>query len=178
MKEVLERMFEIRFAADDELMELIRWMKSHLSHKFPKGASYLEIFKYAIKYLKQREDIVNYEAGPRKSETKTNTRYIPKTVKQRVWKKYDGKCAFVGSNGKRCNSDYLLQFDHYPIPFARGGPGTVDNLRLLCAKHNRHMAERVYGEAIIKKHYIKEAPGAYLTAARLLCASRSAVMRQ
>jgi hypothetical protein len=75
---VLEKMFEIQFAAEEELMELIKWLKSHLSHKFP-----------------------------------------------------------------------------------RGGPSTVNNLRLLCAKHNKYTAEQVYGERCIKKHYIKEAPVAY-----------------
>jgi len=127
---VLEKMFEIRFAADEELMELIRWMKSHLSHKYPKGASFLDIFKYALSYVKQREDLAVQE-NPRRSSAKTDTRYIPKTIKQRVWKKYNGRCAFVGSNGNRCNSDYNLQYDHYPVPYARGGPSTVSNLRLL-----------------------------------------------
>ena len=154
-------MFEIRFAADEELMELIRWMRSHLSHKFPKGASFQDIFKYAIKNLKQREDLLYY-SRPRKSNCRTNTRYIPKATKQEVWKKYNGKCAFVGSNNKRCNSDYYLQYDHYPVPYARGGPSTLSNLRLLCAKHNRHTAEKIYGERVIKKHCIKEAPVAYL----------------
>jgi len=171
---VLERMFEIRFAADEELMELIQWMKSHLSHKFPKGASFLDIFKYAIKYLKRREDpAVQYK--PRKSSAKTDTRYIPKSVKQQVWKKYNGKCAFVGVNNRRCNSDRCLQYDHYPVPFARGGPSTVSNLRLLCAKHNRYTAEQVYGEKCMKKHYIKETAAVYLTSDHPSAASRSAV---
>ncbi|MGD8413349.1 MAG: hypothetical protein PVF33_03915 [Candidatus Latescibacterota bacterium] len=30
---IIEKMFEIRFAADEELMELIRWAKSYPSHK-------------------------------------------------------------------------------------------------------------------------------------------------
>jgi hypothetical protein len=159
---VLERMFEVRFAADEELMDLIKWMKCHLSHKHPKGVGFQDIFKYALKYLKQREDLLNYSRS-RKSNCGTNTRYIPKATKQEVWKKYNGKCGFVGSSGKRCNSSYNLQFDHYPIPFGRGGPSTVENLRLLCAKHNRHTAEKVYGEQLIKKHFIKETPATYPT---------------
>ena len=174
---VLEKMFEIRFAADQELMELIRWMKCHLSHRYPKGASFLGIFKFALRYVKQRDDLASQEK-PRKSSAKTNSRYIPKAVKQKVWKKYNGRCAFVSGNGRRCNSDYLLQFDHYPVPYARGGPSTVDNLRLLCAKHNKYTAERLYGEAVINKHYIKEAPGAYLTATRRSYDSRHVVMIQ
>jgi hypothetical protein len=148
-------MFEIRFAADEELMELIQWMRCHLSHKYPKGASFLEIFKFAMKYLKDREDLLNYSRS-RKSNCRTNTRYIPEATKQEVWKKYNGKCAFVGSNGKRCHSSYNLQYDHYPIPYARGGTSTANNLRLLCAKHNRFTAEKEYGAAHMRKYYIKE----------------------
>jgi 5-methylcytosine-specific restriction endonuclease McrA len=167
MKVVLEKMFEIRFAADEELMELIRWMKCHLSHRYPKGASLLEIFKHAIKYCKKREDLELQEA-PRKSCTRIDSRHIPKAIKQKVWKRDRGRCAFVGSNGKRCNSDYLVQFDHYPIPFARGGPSTVNNLRLLCAKHNRHTAGKTYGKVNIKRKVIKEPRVSYLTANRML----------
>ena len=157
---VLEKTFEIRFAADEELMELIRWMKCHLSHRHPKGASFLEIFKFALRYVKQREDLA-IEKKPRKSSAKTDSRYIPKAVKQEVWKRDKGRCAFVSSNGKRCNGKYLVQYDHYLVPYARGGPRAVDNLRLLCAKHNRYTAEQVYGKANIKKHYIKEAAVLY-----------------
>jgi hypothetical protein len=74
---MLEKMFEIRFAADQELMELIQWMKCHLSHKYFKGASFLEIFTFAMSYVKKREDLAVQEK-PRRSHAKTNTRYIPK----------------------------------------------------------------------------------------------------
>ena len=158
---IVEKMFEIRFAADQELMELIQWMKSHLSHKYPKGATFQEVFKYAIKYLKQREDF-SVQDKPGKLNGKTNTRYIPKAIKQKVWKRDGGRCAFVGANGRRCNSDYNLQYDHYPAPFARGGKSTVENLRLLCAKHNNHTAKKTFGEATITKHYIKEPPAVYI----------------
>jgi 5-methylcytosine-specific restriction endonuclease McrA len=159
-------MFEIRFAADEELMELIRWVKCHLSHTHPKGASFLEIFKYALRYVKQREDLALQEA-PRRSTARTATRHISKAIKQQVWKRDQGRCTYVGSNGKRCDSDYLVQFDHYPVPYARGGPSTVDNLRLLCAKHNRLTAKKEYGNACIEKHYIKEVPASYVAGTRV-----------
>jgi hypothetical protein len=166
MREVLEKMYEIRFAADEELMELIRWMKSHLSHKFPKGSSFLEIFKYAMEYYKNREGLAaNKPSGSVKTKPRTNTRHIPKAVQREVWQRDNGRCAFIASNGRRCSSQHNLQFDHYPVPFARGGPTTVDNLRLLCAKHNRYTAEQLYGEECVRKHFgiIKEAALEYQT---------------
>jgi 5-methylcytosine-specific restriction endonuclease McrA len=38
----------------------------------------------------------------------------------------------------------VLQIDHVK-PAARGGANTIDNLRLLCAYHNRLEAERLMG---------------------------------
>ena len=136
-------------------MELIQWAKSHLSHKYPRGAGFQEIFKFALSFVKEREDLANQEPA-RATSAKTNTRYIPKAIKQKVWKRDKGRCTFVGTNNKRCNSSYNLQYDHYPIPYGRGGPSTVDNLRLLCAKHNRFSAEKEYGTAHIRKYYVKE----------------------
>ena len=40
----------------------------------------------------------------------------------------------------------VLQVDHIK-PVARGGAGTIDNLRLLCAYHNRLEAERLMGRS-------------------------------
>jgi 5-methylcytosine-specific restriction endonuclease McrA len=158
---VMEKMFEIRFAGDEELMELIRFMRGHLSHRFPRGASFLELFKYALQYVRDREDPATKKATARKNTARTDTRYISETVKREVWQRDGGRCTYVGSNGRRCECEYNLQYDHYPVPFARGGKSTADNLRLLCAKHNRHTAKKTYGEAAIAKHYIKESAVAY-----------------
>jgi 5-methylcytosine-specific restriction endonuclease McrA len=159
---VMEKMFEIRFAGDEELMELIQFMRSHLSHRFSKGATFLELFKYALQYVKDREDPGEKKVSGRKSTARTDTRYIPESVKQEVWQRDGGRCTYVGSNGRRCDCEYNLQYDHYPVPYARGGKSTADNLRLLCAKHNRHTAKKTYGEQQITKYYIKESAAAYI----------------
>jgi hypothetical protein len=35
-----------------------------------------------------------------------------------------------------------LQFDHYPIPFAKGGNNHEENIRHLCFQHNQKSAMR------------------------------------
>jgi 5-methylcytosine-specific restriction endonuclease McrA len=157
---VFEKMYEIRFAGDEELMELMRWMKAHLSHRFPKGAGYLEVFKYALQYVREREDLARRaerrKKTARKTSTKSDSRHIPAPVKERVWTRDKGRCAFVGDNGRRCSSTRNLQFDHHPVPFARGGPSTADNLRLLCARHNLYAAGQTYGRRHMEKYYKRE----------------------
>jgi hypothetical protein len=161
---VMEKMFEIRFAGDEELMELIKFMRSHLSHRLHKSATFLELFKYALQYVKNREDPGTKKVTARKSTARTDTRYIPESVKQEVWKRDGGRCTFVGSNGKRCECEYNLQYDHHPVPYGRGGKSTANNLRLLCAKHNRYTAKMTYGEVAITKHFVKEPRAVYFAA--------------
>jgi 5-methylcytosine-specific restriction endonuclease McrA len=155
----LERMYEIRFAGDEELMELMAWMKTFLSGRYPKGASYLEMIKYAMTYVREREDL-GKRAERRKqrdknkkqkqpakaASTSPESRHIPAREKETVWVRDQGRCTYVSPDGRRCNSTHNLQFDHHPISFARGGPSEANNLRLLCAKHNRYTAEQVYGK--------------------------------
>lgn len=73
-----------------------------------------------------------------------HSRYIPADVRDEVWRRDDGRCAFVGAEGRRCNSTHRLELDHL-IPFARGGPSTVANLRVTCASHNGYLAEQHFG---------------------------------
>ncbi|MCK4775926.1 MAG: HNH endonuclease, partial [Candidatus Krumholzibacteria bacterium] len=72
------------------------------------------------------------------------------------WVRDKGQCAYVGPGGRRCNATHNLQIDHYPVPYARGGPNKADNLRLLCAKHNRYTAAEVYGERHMARYYRQE----------------------
>lgn len=69
---------------------------------------------------------------------------IPNHVRRAVSERDDGCCTFVSAEGRRCRSRQLLQI-HHEQPWARGGADTPDNLRLLCAEHNRLLAERDFG---------------------------------
>ncbi|MBK9292900.1 MAG: HNH endonuclease [Oligoflexia bacterium] len=92
-----------------------------------------------------------------------NSRYIPTTIKRQVWKRDQGKCQYVSdknfnagkhensknqkdnaidSSAQKCNSTHFIQIDHI-IPFSHGGSSTdINNLRLLCANHNRYRWEK------------------------------------
>ncbi len=73
------------------------------------------------------------------------SRYIPVAVERSVWARDGGQCTYVDSlTRRRCSSRFGLQLDHVR-PLACGGPSTKDNLRLLCAGHNRLAAQRVFG---------------------------------
>ncbi len=77
------------------------------------------------------------------------TRHIPAAVRDAVFARDKGRCTYTGPDGKRCGSTHNFQIDHI-VPFARGGTASVKNLRLLCGKHNRLSAERVFGPAAVR----------------------------
>jgi hypothetical protein len=64
------------------------------------------------------------------------TRMIPTDVKREVWKRDQGRCVLCGSSED-------LHFDHV-IPYSRGGSSsTVENIQLLCARHNLEKRDRI-----------------------------------
>ena len=81
------------------------------------------------------------QASP--SSSSPGSRHIPAAVRREVWKRDDGRCAFVGPRG-RCTETSRLEFHHIE-PFARGGPTTVRNLALRCRAHNGFESELAFG---------------------------------
>jgi hypothetical protein len=63
-------------------------------------------------------------------------RIIPTAVKLEVWRRDGGKC-------RLCDAIDELHFDHI-VPFSRGGTSlTVENVQLLCARHNLEKSDRI-----------------------------------
>lgn len=71
--------------------------------------------------------------------------YIPASVRRDAAANANGRCTFVGTNGKRCNSQWKLEFDHRE-PRALGGQSTDGNIRVLCRAHNEFEARRFFGD--------------------------------
>jgi hypothetical protein len=162
-----EQRWKVEGVVSERVKQKLDKCKSLLSSKYPNGVDYDALFDELTEVFldkadperrierRQKRNGNNKKTGKTAVTTGSETdqtRHVPSAVKDEVWVNYHGQCAYVGPNGKRCNSTHNLQFDHYPIPFARGGPSTADNLRLLCAKHNRFTAEKIFG----KRDYNKQ----------------------
>jgi hypothetical protein len=70
------------------------------------------------------------------------SRHIPSAVRRAVWRRDQGRCAFVGTHG-RCAERAFLEF-HHVEPHAAGGPATIENIQLRCRAHNIHEAEQYF----------------------------------
>ncbi|MFL5813561.1 MAG: HNH endonuclease [Bdellovibrionia bacterium] len=135
---------EIRFIADDALMEKLQKIKELDGHVHS-NPSYLELFHrmadLALKKLtppaESKRATQNIQTRP---QTKSvNPRYVPTALKREVWKRDQSQCSYQSSDGKKCGSRFALEIDHIQ-PLALGGKTENSNLRLLCRAHNQQQA--------------------------------------
>ena len=57
-------------------------------------------------------------------------------------------------SGRVCGSYFGLEYDHYKVPFAKGGDSTADALTLRCKQHNALGAVLEFGLGHMQKHWI------------------------
>ncbi len=145
--------FKVEFTADQELYDNIEKAKALMGPSLPRG-ELSELFSLAMRNLVEDLQKKKYaktsrsrrapdQASP--SESANGSRHIPNHVKREVVARDDAQCTFVDESGNRCRERWGLEFHHAEVPFARGGPPTVQNTTLHCRAHNQLMAERDFG---------------------------------
>ena len=114
-----------------------------LRHAIPAGdpaAIIEEALKVLVTQLERAKFAATLRPRDKSRTTGARGRHIPSAVKRVVWARDQGRCAFIGSDG-RCRETGFLEF-HHVEPFAAGGPADIDNLELRCRAHNQHEADR------------------------------------
>ena len=133
---------------DDETLELLKRIRDLEAHKVKDGYNDL-LKRIATEHLK-RIDPSQKPTGTLKTPCPDKvTRYIPQAVKRLVWRRDQGRCTYT-HKGTRCESTYGIQI-HHIIDFAMGGAHETENLRLLCAAHNKFMAVKTFGKEKMAK---------------------------
>lgn len=155
---------EFTFTGDEALLEAVERAKQLLRHKHA-SVGYEEVFVEAVRALLERIDpdrrpvrlarhVTARSGGPaagggRGPRRITTSRVIPQRVKDEVWRRDGGRCAFVGPGGRRCSATGGLEYDHLR-PWAQGGRSDdPTNVRILCAAHNGLEARRAFGDAAV-----------------------------
>ncbi|HUV37092.1 MAG TPA: HNH endonuclease signature motif containing protein [Patescibacteria group bacterium] len=162
---VVDRKFKLQFAVDPAFMEKFKRVRSLLSTKYPNLSNFEMIFEKNETVQNKKPAGGDNGAGCRdhgesdkkgkKRGSTERTRHIQQAVRDQVFVRDGGRCAFIGTGGKRCEETGNREIDH-SIPYAKGGDNSPENLRLLCATHNRLAAEKEYGRDHREKFYRRE----------------------
>jgi len=134
----------IREETHDKLMRA----RDLLRHAVPTGDP-AEILDRALTTLLDELARSKWSATPRSRPSRRGSmppagRHIPAHVRRAVWRRDEGRCAFVGSM-TRCPETAFLEF-HHVIPFSAGGEATIENIQLRCRRHNAFEARVFEGE--------------------------------
>lgn len=137
----------IAFTASRRLWRMLTRARELLRARHPDG-KFEYVFEDALAALLREIDPLiraNRRPKPASPDAVSETRYIPRSVKDAVWRRDGGRCTFTTPDGERCPADGRLELDHI-VPWALGGrsddPG---NLRLRCRAHNLMTARQVFG---------------------------------
>ena len=71
--------------------------------------------------------------------------HVPAAVRRAAFERAGCACEWTLPDGQRCGSTWQLQLDHV-IPRARGGPSTIENVRVLCRAHKVRAARLAFGD--------------------------------
>ena len=142
--------YKIQFSASRQMHEKLRYAQNLLRHLVPNG-DVAAVFDRALSALidqleKQKCAATSRSRGRARA---TGSRHIPAAVRREVWRRDEGRCAFLGARG-RCTERGFLEF-HHVVPFAVGGAPDANNIELRCRAHNLYEADLFFGGDVVRE---------------------------
>ena len=163
-----QKMF-VQFLASNELMELFEEVRNLLSGR-KHDMTFAEVLEIVLTEYRDRHSPVARRQRRAANSGATcpdsrrrewnisandHSRHIPNDVRDEVFTRDGGQCAYVARDGTRCQCRKGLQVDHI-TPFAAGGTHDPLNLRLLCGAHNRRAAEHTLGAHVMQRFWRRQ----------------------
>ena len=147
--------YKIQFTASAELRDKLERLVALMRSEVPDGDLAAIVDRAVTEKLARLESRrFATTTAPRQSlattDTTPTTRHVPAAVRRVVRQRDGGQCRFVDEQGRRCSERYRLEL-HHRRPFGMGGDHGPSNVSLLCAAHNRLLAEYDYGRVISRR---------------------------
>ena len=139
--------YKLQLTIGGDTLEKLRLAKDMLSHAIPSGddAALLDRALTALLVDLAKKKFADTRNPRPPHDMNAGTGDPSAHVKRAVWLRDLGRCAFVGTNGHRCNERRFVQF-HHVDPRALGGEATVDMIELRCRSHNDYEGRLYFGK--------------------------------
>jgi hypothetical protein len=139
--------YKLQLTIGGDTLEKLRLAKDMLGHAIPSGddAAVLDRALTVLLVDLAKKKFSDTPKPRRSRGTKPGARYPSAKVQRAVWVRDLGRCAFVGTNGHRCNERRFVEF-HHVDPYALGGEATVDQIQLSCRRHNDYEGRLYFGK--------------------------------
>jgi 5-methylcytosine-specific restriction endonuclease McrA len=149
-----EARYRIQLNASAALKEKLELLRGLTSHANPSGDLAFVIERAVDLALKraQRDRFAKTDR-PRKHAPRHLVKrkgpaprrgHIANATQREVAERDEMRCTYAGEGEQRCTARAFLQI-HHELAWAHGGSDDSENLRLLCARHNRLLAEQDFG---------------------------------
>lgn len=141
------RRYKLQVTIGQDARDKLTELQNLLSHQIPDGdpAAVIErALDALLTETKKKKGALTDKPRVRRKKGGGRTRAIPAYIRREVFRRDEGRCAFVDGEGRRCESAWQLEF-HHCVPYGRDGPHTTDNIELRCRAHNQFEAELEYG---------------------------------
>lgn len=126
-KRISKDKIQVAIVLSDETVALMEEVKRLIG----KNLSPDELIQFVFKAAKEKVEKEKFKQTPNPKSpppAKVNQRHIQNYIKRQVYQE-NQKCA-------QCGSNHRLNYDH-SMPFALGGPSSIENIRLLCENCNQ-----------------------------------------
>ena len=155
--------YRFQFTAGGDAYEMFLQVQALLRREIPDGdpaAIFARALKLLLEETARKKVAAVKHPRPRNAGHDPRSRHIPAELVRAVWRRDDGRCAFMGRNGHRCGERAFIEFHHLDA-YALGGETTEQNISLRCRVHNQYEAELVFGPFDPKVAKVREARATY-----------------
>jgi hypothetical protein len=139
--------YKLQVTIGEETRAKLAEVQDLLSHQIPDGDP-ARILDRALDVLltetKKKKAALTDKPRVSRKKTSAKSRGIPARIRREVFERDEGRCAFVDSQGRRCDATWKVEF-HRRTAYGRGGAHDLDNIELRCRGHNQYEADLEYG---------------------------------
>lgn len=138
--------YRLQLTINSETLEKLRLAQDMLGHAIPSGDESAVVDRALTALLAElaRKKFAETSKPGRSRPRRPGARTPSAAVKRTVWVRDLGRCAFVGTGGRRCNERRFVEF-HHVDPHALGGEASVDGIQLRCRRHNDYEGRLYFG---------------------------------